>query len=141
MKKDAQTVYAFCVPLIFPEGLSVGSSGKNNKIEIERNGRGNPVLRGSSLAGVFRSEITGCYDEDKAAYFFGQALDREEERQESRVVFYDLEFADETEESMHNLICRHTGSVSTEDKGLFSLERIASGSISARRKTMKATGI
>ena len=138
MKKDAQIVYAFSVPLIFPEGLSVGSSGKNNKIEIERNGRGNPVLRGSSLAGVFRSEITKYYDEDKAAYFFGRALDRKEERQESRVVFFDLEFANETEESMHNLICRHTGSVSTEDKGLFSLERIASGSVTVLRFYFRA---
>lgn len=137
MKKDTQIVYAFYVPLVFPEGFSVGSSGKNNKIEIERNGRGRPVLRGSSLAGVFRSELSMLWGDDEdnngIAYYFGQALDRNEERQESRMVFSDLEFENKTEESMHNLICRHTGSVSTEDKGLFSLERTASGSTAVLR--------
>lgn len=127
MIQNTRTVYAFSVPLVFPEGLSVGSSGKNNKIEIERNGRGNPVLRGSSLAGVFRSEFGKYCDEGKTAYCFGRALEHDAERQESRVVFFDLEFIDKTEESMHNFICRHTGSVSQKDQGLFSLERIASG--------------
>ena len=125
MKNDAQIIYAFCVPMIFPEGFSVGSSGKNNKIEIECNGRGNPVLRGSSVAGVFRSEID--LDEE-LDYYFGRALDREQERQESRMVFFDLEFDKKVEESAHNLISRHTGSVSTPDNGLFFLERVASGS-------------
>ena len=128
MYENKKTVYAVSAPVVFPEGFSVCSTGKGNALEIERNGEGAPVLRGSSIAGVLRSAVAA--DPLFAEYcetYFGKALFSGDERQESAVAFHDMAFDDRTNVSMHNLICRHTGSVSQENKGLFSLERTAPG--------------
>ena len=124
MYENKKTVYAVSAPVVFPEGFSVCSAGKGNALEIERNGEGAPVLRGSSIAGVLRSAVAA--DPLFAALcenYFGKALTGGDERQESAIVFHDMAFEDRTNVSMHNLICRHTGSVSQENKGLFSIER------------------
>lgn len=128
MYENKKTVYAVSAPVVFPEGFSVCSAGKGNALEIERNGEGAPVLRGSSIAGVLRSAVAA--DPLFAALcenYFGKALTGGDERQESAIVFHDMAFEDRTNVSMHNLICRHTGSVSQENKGLFSIERTAPG--------------
>ena len=121
--KNKKTVYAVIAPVVFPEGFSVCSSGKSNVLEIERNGEGVPVLRGTSIAGVLRSAVDAEFKE----LYFGKALENDTERQESALVFHDLSFEDLSSVSMHNQICRHTGSVSEENKGLFSIERTAPG--------------
>lgn len=126
----ARIVYAVIAPVIFPEGFAIGSSGhKSNALEIERDGKGSPVIRGSSVAGLLRAkaEVSGLFD-DVCDFYFGAALNRGEERCQSNLVFYDTAIQNGTEENMHNLINRHTGSVSLENKGLFSIERVAPGS-------------
>lgn len=124
-----QIVVAILAPLVFPEGFSVGhGKGGSNVLDIERDGQDNPVLRGSSLAGLLRTAVeqNGRYSE-YADFYFGKALENGEERQESRVFFCDASFDDRTDEAMHNRINRHTGSVSDENKGLFSIEQVAPG--------------
>lgn len=121
--------YALAAKLVFPEGFSIGNGGKEgNSYSIERNGEGKPVLRGSSIAGLLRAKMKeDPFYRDELDYYFGCALESGCERQESRVRFYDMDFDDMTEEAMHNKICRHTGAPSVENKGLFSVERIAPG--------------
>jgi len=118
-------VFAFSVPVVFPEGFSVGSSGKDNFIGIERDGNGNPVLRGTSIAGVLRSLAEQEFED--ITPFFGAALDRGMDRLESPTVFFDAVFQDKTDVSMHNLVNRHLGAVAVSEKGLFSMERVAPG--------------
>ena len=109
--KNKKTVYAVIAPVVFPEGFSVCSGGKSNALEIERNGEGVPVLRGTSIAGVLRSAVDAEFRE----LYFGKALENGSDRQESALVFHDLAFADLSSVSMHNQICRHTGAVSEEN--------------------------
>ena len=128
MTEDARVVYAVAAPLLFPEGFSIGGSGKSNALEIERDGRGNPVIRGSSIAGQLRAEVEmDSRFAESSDWYFGAPLSQNSERGESRLVFFDTALNDRTEESMHNLICRHTGSVSEVNKGLFSVEKVAPG--------------
>ena len=124
-----QIVVAVVAPLVFPEGFSVGhGERKSNLLTIERDGQDNPVLRGSSVAGVLRAaaEQDGRYTEG-VDFYFGKALENREDRQESCVVCEDSFFKNETDETMHNRICRHTGSVSDENKGLFAIEQVSPG--------------
>ena len=126
----AGTVYAVIAPLIFPEGISIGSgngNGKSNALQIERNGQGKPVIRGTTVAGLLRGEVEN--DErlsESAEYYFGAPLDQDE-RQESRLYFADTVLPDGTAEAIHNLMSRHTGSISAENKGLFSTEKTLPG--------------
>lgn len=126
----SRIVYAVIANIFFPEGFAIGSSGrKSNALEIERDGKGSPVIRGSSVAGLLRSKAEACgLFDDVCDFYFGAPLNRGEERRQSNLVFYDTVIQSGTEENMHNLINRHTGSVSLENKGLFSIERVAPGS-------------
>lgn len=125
--ENRKTVYVVSAPLCFPEGFTIGSSGEGNDLEIERDGAGNPVLRGSSVAGLLRSATAASPFAPFTDRWFGKALDTGGERQESCLSFSDTAFADLSASSTHNLMCRHTGSVSEVDKGLFTVERCAPG--------------
>ena len=127
--ENYEIAYAVELPVVFPEGFSIGSGSKNgNMTSIERNGKGMPVLRGTSVAGILRAKISqDARFAEMVEYYFGKALNKNIDRQESLFHFYDTEFPKSLEETMHNKICRHTGSVSTENKGLFSVERTAAG--------------
>ena len=128
MCENQKTVYAVIAPICFPEGFSVGHGGKSNSLEIERNGEGAPVLRGSSIAGILRATVAAnARFSNNVENYFGKALENNTERQESALVFHDLELKNLSSITMHNLICRHTGSISENDKGLFSIERTAPG--------------
>ena len=129
MIDNAGTVYAVIAPLIFPEGFSIGSgNGKSNALEIERNGHDKPVIRGTSVAGLLRAETESDpqFKEDVETYF-GAPLLSGDERRESRLIFSDTELNAGSSESMHNLMSRHTGSISQENKGLFSVEKVSPG--------------
>ncbi|MBQ7651503.1 MAG: hypothetical protein IJS15_11125, partial [Victivallales bacterium] len=122
-------VYAAVMPLVFPHGFTIGgSNGKSNSLEIERDGEGNPVIRGSSMAGLLReAAVKAGYDSNDIEYYFGKALDSGDDRQESQLIVHDMTFPDATETSMHNKMNRHTGSASVVNKALFSVERTAPG--------------
>lgn len=134
MNEKKIMILAIQAKLEFPEGFYTGAGEKNgNFLSLARNGQGKPLLRGSSVAGFLRHAMERKYSPAKVESLFGHPLAREEEREESRVIFEDAPFdfggknlfVDETD---HNFINRHTGAVSKEDKGLFSLERVPSKS-------------
>ena len=126
LNDEIKTIYAIAAPLVFPEGFSIGSGkGKSNALEIERNGQNAPVIRGSTFAGLLRSEVENdSRFEVYADRFFGAPLDSGFERMESSLIFSDTVFQNGSEENIHNLMNRHTGSISEENKGLFSIEKV-----------------
>lgn len=127
LNDKVKAVYAVIAPLVFPEGFYIGSGkGKSNSLEIERNGKGMPVIRGTSIAGLLRSELENDPRfESYTDQYFGAPLESDFDRWESSLVFSDTTFDGLTEENMHNLMSRHTGSISEENKGLFSMERVS----------------
>ncbi len=126
--EKAGVVYVVKASLFFPEGFSIGGNGKSNRLEIERDGYGNPVIRGSSIAGLLREEVRkDPRFGELCEWYFGKPLERNSDRSESRLIFFDTPLKNLTDESMHNQICRHTGSVSEINKGLFSMEKVAPG--------------
>ena len=46
--------FLIILPLVFPEGIAPGAGSGYNRIHLARNGLGEPILRGTSLAGVLR---------------------------------------------------------------------------------------
>lgn len=128
MREDIVNVYVAVLPLVFPNGFTIGgSNGKSNALEIERNGEGMPVIRGTSMAGLLREATEESDYSDEVELYFGKALDTNEDRQESLLVVHDVAMPNASESSMHNRMNRHTGSPSVANKGLFSVEKTAPG--------------
>ena len=128
MKDDIVKVYVAVLPLVFPNGFTIGgSNGKSNALEIERNGEGMPVIRGTSMAGLLRAATEESDYCDEVDELFGKALESNEDRQESLLVVHDVALPNASESSMHNRMNRHTGSPSVANKGLFSVEKTAPG--------------
>lgn len=110
--------------LEFPEGVMPGEGGKSNELTIARNGQRQPVLRGTALAGVLRRG----FPPDIARFWFGEAIDGEEEGNESRVRVVDglLDVGRSSVSSRtHHMRNRHTGAVVVP--GLFSMEQLPPG--------------
>lgn len=133
-------IYKLTAKVAFPEGAAPGAGGSANRQIIARDGRGNPLIRGSALAGVLRRaygkkiEKAALLDKvapDKATLdkavcrWFGEPLDETSGRK-SPVRVADARFTcGEINERTHNMVIRHTGAVA--DKGLFSLEAVPPG--------------
>ena len=45
-------IHGLLLPLVFPAGVAPGEGGDYNILTIARNGKGEPVLRGTALAGA-----------------------------------------------------------------------------------------
>jgi len=119
-------VYRMAGTLEFPEGVMPGEGGESNRLTIARDGKGRPVLRGTSLTGALRC----CFDAGAAETWFGTALDDEDQGRESRVKVVDgiLDVGKSSvSERTHHMRNRHTGTV--VDKGLFSLEHLPPGTV------------
>ena len=121
--------YAINVLLEFPVGLSAICEKNSNTYEIARNGMGNPVLRGNSLAGVLRKEWRKYKgSEDETIKFFGQADDvntSEQEASNESPVFMPCVILDlgraPVESITYHRRNRHTGTVLSGS--LFSIEQ------------------
>lgn len=82
----ARRIHALTLPLLFPAGIAAGESGHDNRLTIARNGAGQPVLRGTSLAGrlrhVWRKRMLkqqgAAAVDDAVARFFGSAAGDDE---------------------------------------------------------------
>lgn len=141
------TVYALSCSLVFPAGLAPGEESQSNRILVARNGKGNPVLRGSSLAGVLRNawrqhlgvenhapDITALDKAPEVTHWFGASAEHDGDV-ESRLWVSDCILdtgqtgADATERThhlrTHHLRDRHLGRVA--DGGLFGLEACPPG--------------
>jgi CRISPR/Cas system CSM-associated protein Csm3 (group 7 of RAMP superfamily) len=110
-----------------PNGAAPGAGRDGSTSILARDGRGAPLLRGTALAGVLRSQWQRQFGrtESEARHWFGTAAS-DGSGQPSRVSVEDIRFADEpasTETRVHNLIDRHTGA--PLEGGLFFVESIA----------------
>lgn len=125
--------------LQFPAGIAPGEGAEFNTLTIARDGNGDPVLRGTALAGALRNAWTqhlvqsdGNADAAEAAAreIFGFASDDESGgNAESRVRVGDAVIQTGSQPTVtrtYHLRNRHTGAV--VDGGLFSLEACPRGS-------------
>jgi len=122
-------VHLLLLNLSFPAGLAAGAGGDFNTLRIARNGVGEPVLRGTSLAGVLRhaySRSLGANtksDSEQVRRYFGHALDDKAECPSTiRVADCVLNVGQSSDALIrtHHLRSRHTRAV--VDGGLFALE-------------------
>ncbi|MEE9170932.1 MAG: RAMP superfamily CRISPR-associated protein, partial [bacterium] len=129
----SRRIHSLFLTLEFPEGIAPGEGGDYNVLMLARNGKDQPVLRGTALAGALRHafwqhlEDTGNPEpEAEVRAFFGYASGNDNEAandQESRLKVSDsvLDIGKSTVMTRtHHLRHRHTGSVA--DAGLFSME-------------------
>lgn len=119
-------IYRIAGTLVFPQGLAVGEGRDSNVISIARDGRGEPVLRGTSLAGALRAQYRSLQEGNDEDQWFGEALDGNDDTgRDSLVVVADIALncgKSGSSVRTHNLVNRHTGAVA--DQGLFSLEQL-----------------
>lgn len=109
----------------FPAGIAIGTSSSLNLTEVDRNGKGKLVLRGTAISGVMRHEYLARYGEDETNDLFGKALDaKNDDGWSSRIQFFDSILdtgaGPSVERRTHNAIDRHWGRVTKHS--LFSLE-------------------
>lgn len=130
--------YALYLPLIFPEGLSVGAGSDYNVLKLALDGKSRPIFRGTSMAGVLRHAYEDI-DNQNVELFFGMGEGDESysrqpsDEKASRIEIPDcvLEFPGTKTNSntrTHHLRNRHTGTVL--DKGLFSIQACLPGTTS-----------
>ncbi|MDR0610172.1 MAG: RAMP superfamily CRISPR-associated protein [Planctomycetaceae bacterium] len=134
-------IFRQCVPyavhrltftLQFKNGLAAGDGNFGNEMLFARNGKGELVLRGTSIAGVLRNSYEKQYGEENTELFFGTSAGKnieDDELSKSPLIVSDVVLDcgqnkndNETKEyrRTHHLRNRHTGSVL--DNGLYSIE-------------------
>ena len=109
----------------FPHGLAAGDGGQFNVQVVARNGIGEPVLRGTAVAGVLRSAFLNfTKSEQQVSLLFGGILEHDSsDLRASHIRVYDSLLdtgAGSVSIRTHHLRNRHTKTV--VDGGLFSLE-------------------
>jgi len=126
-----QRLDALFVPIIFDQGVSPGEGSDMNRLTVAIDGQGRPVLRGTSIAGVLRSEYAAVSKKDIVNLWFGDAnnsVEKPNQCQDSLIQF-DTAVLDVGQsgvvESTHHQRNRHTGVVS--EGGLFSMESCPPG--------------
>ena len=133
MNCRAEIVFRVRVPVIFPEGVHPGAGGKASLLMVERDGSGQPILRGSAVAGVLRSAYASSDGASDAAVWFGEAVREDAFSNPSRIVAEDARFSLKNGHVLpvmtHNAIIRHTRAV--YESALFSEERIPPGAKTA----------
>lgn len=113
-------IHTLHLPLVFPAGIAPGAGGDYNTLVIARNGRGEPVLRGTALAGILRHAWEASHPEGRR--FFGSRQDENGEL-ESPLAIRDCVLqmgASDVVVRTHHLRDRHRGSVA--DGGLYELQ-------------------
>jgi len=112
-------VIALAIDVVFPAGVAIGSTNNGNHTEIDTNGKSEPVLRGTSLAGVLRHAYSTHFSKEYAATLFGSI---KEEATRSRIQFFDsvlnIGAGKNIVSRTHIAVNRHWGNV--EKGGLFS---------------------
>ncbi len=132
------TIHRLTLFLEFPEGLRPGA-GKSggNQLQIDFDGKGRPVLRGTSLAGVLRhayADACGARpDSPQVSRWFGFACDARSGQEgglPSPLRVHDMVFGDGSNLSNivlrhHNAMDRHWGVV--RPNGLYDIQALAPG--------------
>ncbi len=123
------TMYRLSLPVEFPSGICAGGASAGNEIPMERNGKKEPVLRGSAIAGRLRHAFSSCgqsftagIDLDKI--FGTQPSGGEEDNNTGGCLIVEDAILDtgkgKTSYRTYHLRDRHKGRV--VDKGLFAVE-------------------
>jgi len=124
-------VHLLVLRLCFPNGLAPGAGGAFNYLRLARNGRDEPVLRGTSLAGVLRNAYSRAIgkksNDPDVSRFFGDSLDEKKEHPSAvRIPDCILNMGQaQPNVRTHHLRNRHSKAVA--DGGLFSLESCPPG--------------
>jgi CRISPR/Cas system CSM-associated protein Csm3 (group 7 of RAMP superfamily) len=123
-------MHRICVRIDFPQGVAVGAGRDGNRSLIARNGNGEPVVRGSTWAGLLRSELHRRGAGAELGAWFGEPLGGSRSRgrpaaqhivvHDSCVLASGSPAAASTALRTHNHIDRHDGTV--VDGGLFEVE-------------------
>ncbi|ETX06257.1 RAMP superfamily CRISPR-associated protein [Candidatus Entotheonella palauensis] len=125
----SRRMHGVFLTLEFPAGLAPGEGGEFNVLRLARNGAGQPVLRGTALAGAlwhaYWQHLREMDEAERLAQvraYFGEALNEEspESGEESRFKVSDCVLTAAPLTRTHHLRNRHTGAVA--DAGLFTLE-------------------
>ena len=133
-------IHALCLKLEFPSGIAPGEGGDYNILTIAKNGKGQPVLRGTSLAGALRhaygkylrraQRLKAVEADQQVKQYFGYALGDGESAggiesplQVSNSILHTGSSG--LVARTYHLRNRHTGAVA--DGGLFSLESCPPG--------------
>ena len=121
--------YRISGKIVFPEGLAAGEGRASNSLGIARNGEGNPVLRGTSIAGALRSALAEWGVPQKSvSYWFGEKLEGKNDFCASQIVVADVVLNSGKQQSefrTFNMLNRHTGTVL--DNALFEMESLPPG--------------
>ncbi|MDR1271235.1 MAG: RAMP superfamily CRISPR-associated protein [Planctomycetaceae bacterium] len=129
-QRTPYSVHRLTFTLQFKNGLAAGDGNFGNEMLLARNGKGELVLRGTSIAGVLRHSYEKQYGED-TELFFGTSAEKkpkdddgnEKILTESLLIVSDvvLNINKNTEyRRTHHLRNRHAGNVL--DHGLYSIE-------------------
>jgi CRISPR/Cas system CSM-associated protein Csm3 (group 7 of RAMP superfamily) len=125
------TVHRLTLPLVFPEGISMGASRERNSLVLATDGTDRPVLRGSALAGALRGAWVRAHSEEDARRWFGRPVG--DAASDDGGTPSPLRVPDSTIDGgnmgvvvrSHNARDRHTGAV--VDGGLFTVASCAPG--------------
>lgn len=123
-------VSCITIDVVFPAGVALGASSSSNLTEIDRNGRGSVVIRGTSIAGVLRHAYSESFSKESGDMLFGIAIDgKKNEGHSSRIRFFDSILSTgengDIVERTHNSVDRHWGRVTKH--ALFSIEACPPG--------------
>ena len=117
-KRVPQVVHRLTFTLHFDQGLAAGDGSFGNEMNLARNGNGQLVLRGTSIAGVLRNAWRKAYPQNDDTRWFGSAAG--EEGIPSQLIVADTIIDIGSIRRTHHLRNRHTGAVL--DNGLYSIE-------------------
>ncbi len=123
-------VSCITVDVVFPAGVALGASTSSNFTEIDRNGKGSVVIRGTAIAGVFRHAYSEFFSKESSDQLFGVAIDgKKNEGRFSRIRFFDSILSTgengDVVARTHNSVDRHWGRVTKH--ALFSIEACPPG--------------
>lgn len=127
------TMYHIVLPIEFPSGICAGGSSVGNEIILEKNGKNQPVLRGSTIAGRLRHAFKilpdDFFDSADINKIFGYASSGSEDDITAGCLIVEDAILEQgkgkTEFRMCHLRDRHKGRV--VDKGLFAVEMCPPG--------------
>ena len=107
------TVYKITAMVVFPEGVAPGAGSSSNRHIVARNGKDEPVLRGSALAGIIRSAYADKMGvtsrDDSVSRWFGEARISDFDTDSLVQVADAVINCRSINERTHNMVNRHTG--------------------------------
>lgn len=135
--------FLLILPLEFPEGVAPGAGSGYNQLQLARNGRGQPILRGTSLGGVLRHALRRRGTIANISELFGEAAETSDEGTPSRLKISDcvlsIGTSTNTQIRTHHLRDRHTKTVVPQ--GLFTVESCPPGTFTVARIWLDGSGI